>query len=69
MLLDKFAGQTLTMEEVYNQHHIGKRYIKKNYKEILLKLEAEGKITANPVKRRKNTFGDDVEVTFPPKQS
>ncbi|MCP2729106.1 three-Cys-motif partner protein TcmP [Limnofasciculus baicalensis] len=69
MLLDKFAGQTLTMVEVYNQHHIGKRYIKKNYKEILLKLEAEGKITANPVKRRKKTFGDDVEVTFPPKQS
>jgi three-Cys-motif partner protein len=69
MLLDEFAGQTLTMDEVYNQNHIGKRYIKKNYKEILLKLEAEGKITANPAKRRKNTFGDDVEVTFPPKQS
>ena len=69
MLMDEFAGQKITMAEVYNQHHIGKRYIKKNYKDILLKLEAEGKITASPAKRRKNTFGDDVIITFPPKQS
>ena len=68
MLLDGFAGQSMTMEEVYNRHHVGKRYIKKNYKEVLLKLEAEGKITAVPAKRRKNTFGDDVKVIFPLKQ-
>ena len=42
LLLDEFAGKTLTMLEVYNQHHVGKRYIKKNYKQALLKLEAEG---------------------------
>ncbi len=69
MLLDEFAGQTMTMLQVYDQHHVGKRYIKKNYKDILLKLEAENKITASPSKRRKNTFGDDVKITFPPKQS
>ena len=60
LLLDEFAGQTLTMEKVYNQHHVGKSYIKKNYKQALLKLEAEGQIRANPSKRRKNTFGDEV---------
>jgi hypothetical protein len=49
MLLDEFAGQTLTMLEVYNQHHVGKRYIKKNYKQALLKLEAEGKIIVDPI--------------------
>jgi three-Cys-motif partner protein len=67
LLLDEFAGQTLTMEKVYNQHHVGKSYIKKNYKQALLKLEAEGQIRANPSKRKKNTFGDQVEITFLPK--
>jgi three-Cys-motif partner protein len=67
MLLDEFAGQTLTMLEVYNQHHVGKRYIKKNYKQALLKLEAEGKIRTNPSKRPENTFGDSVKITFSPK--
>lgn len=67
MLLDGFAGESMTMETIYNRHHIGKRYIKKNYKDALLKLEAEGKITAVPAKRRKNTFGDNVQVILPPK--
>jgi hypothetical protein len=68
MLLDEFAGQIIAMVEVYNRHHVGKRYIKKNYKDVLLKLEAEGRITAEPSKRKKNTFGDNVLVTFPTKQ-
>ncbi len=73
MLLDKFAGKTMTMLEVYEQHHVGKRYIKTNYKEALKNLESQGKITVDPPasKRRKNkgqtTFADDVKVTFPPK--
>ncbi|MEQ9370700.1 MAG: three-Cys-motif partner protein TcmP [Coleofasciculus chthonoplastes F3-SA18-01] len=67
MLLDEFAGQTMTMIEVYQRHHIGKRYIKKNYKDALLKLEVQGKIRAEPSKRKKNTFADKVNVTFPPK--
>ncbi len=73
MLLDKFAGKTMTMLEVYEQHHVGKRYIKTNYKEALKKLESQGKITVDPPssKRRKNkgqtTFADHIKVTFPPK--
>jgi len=73
MLLNEFSGQTLTMEEIYNQHNVGKRYISKNYKEALKKLEQQGKIIADPPasKRRKQkgeiTFGDQVRVTFPPK--
>ncbi len=70
MLLDEFAGRTMTMVEVYNRHHVGKRYISKNYKEVLQKLEQQGKITAEPpaTRRRKNTFADTVKVTFPPKK-
>jgi three-Cys-motif partner protein len=67
MLLDEFAGQTMTVKEIYHRHHVGKRYLEKNYKEILRKLEAEGKIIAEPAKRRKDTLGDKVKITFPPK--
>ena len=72
LLLGEFAGQTLTMEQIYNQHHVGKRYISKNYKEALKKLEQQAKIIAEPPasKRRKYkgeiTFGEKVKVTFPP---
>jgi three-Cys-motif partner protein len=74
MLLDEFAGQTITMMKIYNQHHVGRRYVSKNYKAVLNSLEAQGKITAEPPanKRRKNkgeiTFGDSVKVTFPARQ-
>ncbi|CAD0230413.1 three-Cys-motif partner protein TcmP [Planktothrix agardhii] len=67
MLLDEFAGQTLRMKDIYHRHHIGKRYIERNYKDALLKLEEQGKIITEPSKRRKGTFGDEVIVTFPPK--
>ncbi|MEG4007942.1 three-Cys-motif partner protein TcmP [Microcoleus sp. Pol11C1] len=73
LLLDEFAAQTMTMEQIYNQHHVGKRYISKNYKEALKKLEQQGKIIADPPasKRRKYkgeiTFGEKVTVTFLPK--
>ena len=72
MLITDFAGRTMRMEEVYEQHHVGTPYIKKNYKDALARLESEGKIVADPPanKRRKSegkvTFGDEVLVTFPP---
>jgi len=59
------VGQNLSMKQVYERHHVGRRFIEQNYKSILLKLEQEGKISANPSKRRKNTFADNVVVTFP----
>lgn len=71
MLLDNFSGKTMTMAEIYDQHHVGKLYIKKNYKDALRNLESQGKITVHPPagkKRRKGTFADDLKVTFPVKQ-
>lgn len=73
MLLDKFAGKTMTMLEVYEQHHVGKRYINTNYKDALNNLETQGKINVEPPasKRKKRngkpTFADHIKVTFPPK--
>ena len=55
------------MREVYEQHNVGRSYIKSNYKKALIKMENEGRIKANPQasERRKFTFGDDVIAIFP----
>jgi len=71
MLIDTFSGESMTMEEVYEQHNVGKPYIKKNYKTALTNLESQGRITVHSPagkKRRKGTFADDLIVIFPPKQ-
>ncbi|MBW2343915.1 MAG: three-Cys-motif partner protein TcmP [Deltaproteobacteria bacterium] len=73
LLLTDFAGQMLTMEEIYKKHSVGRRYIKKNYKEALAKLEKENRIVADPPAvstsnrkgRKKNTFAESVRVSFP----
>lgn len=63
MLLEHFAGMKLTMLEVFQQHNVNRPFIKRNYKQALLKLEAQGRIAASP--HRKNTFADRILVTFP----
>ena len=67
MLLRDFAGQTLTTEQIYNVHNVGRPYTLKNYKAVLLKMEGSGKIRTEPPagKRRKGTFAEHVHVTFP----
>jgi hypothetical protein len=71
MLLCEYAGQTMTMLKIYEKHNVGRRYVKPNYKEVLTELETEGKIKCDPLaeKRRKGTFADHVQVTFPRKGS
>jgi len=68
MLKEQFAGQKLAMKSVYERHNIGRRFIAKNYKEALKNLEEEKAITCDPPKskRRKDSFADNVKVTFPP---
>lgn len=71
MLLRTFAGKTMTMEQIYDAHNVGRRYTDTNYKDVLKKMELAGKIIANPphTARRKVkgevTFADSVRVTFP----
>lgn len=69
MLLTEYADRTMTMKQIFDDHNVGTPYISRNYKEILIKLESDGKIQADrPAnKRPKNTFGDTVKVTFPSK--
>ena len=74
MLMKYFAGKTVTMHQIYDQHYdrfsVGTRYIKRSYRECLMKLETEGKIKADPPsdKRPRNTIGPTVKVTFPTKK-
>jgi three-Cys-motif partner protein len=75
MLMIDFAGRSLTMKQIYDEHNIGKPFIFKNYQNILKKLEASGKIMTEPSadKRRKIkgevTFAKDIKVTFPPRDT
>ncbi|MBI4830819.1 MAG: three-Cys-motif partner protein TcmP [Candidatus Lindowbacteria bacterium] len=70
-LQKEFAGRTLTVSKIYEYHSVGKRYILKNYKDVLKKLEAAGRILTDPPadKRQKRkgepTMADSVRVTFP----
>ena len=65
MLLAEFADRTITMKEIYELHHVGRRFIKRNYKDVLKKMQDKGVIHCEPSKRPKGTFGDKVKVTFP----
>jgi len=69
MLLDDFAGMTVAMQEIFDKHHIGRRYVEKNYRKALLELENENKIKTNRIQRkaRKGTFPRDMVATFRPK--
>lgn len=67
----RFRGRKLRMVDTYREHHVGTRYIARNYKKVLGDMEAAGQIIADPPaeKRRmvkgERSFGDNVLVSFP----
>ncbi|MDO9460655.1 MAG: three-Cys-motif partner protein TcmP [Alphaproteobacteria bacterium] len=65
-LPSEYSGQELTVDEIYKQHSVDKPYVRKNYKDILMQLEEEGKIELRSLtgKRRKGTFADHLLVRF-----
>lgn len=72
-LLQDFAGRTMRVREIFQQHHVGKHFVLKNYKEAINMLDSTGRIqTEPPAELRKRagrvTLGDDVVVIFPPKE-
>jgi len=66
-LLAQFAGRTRTVEQIYREHSVGRPFVKRNYKNLLMQLEQEGAVTAMPSReaRRAGTMGDTVRVRFP----
>jgi three-Cys-motif partner protein len=69
-LLKGFAGETLTMQQIYERHSVDTPFVSSNYKHVLADLEAQDKIKAQPPAserpKRKGevTFADQVLVTF-----
>lgn len=68
MLLQEYRGRTISFNQLYEQHSVDKPYVKKNYKDVLKDLLAEGEIVAVNAKTnkppRKGTFSDDMVITF-----
>lgn len=70
-LLNDFAGETLTMDDVYMRHSVGTPYVSGNYKRALAGLEAAKEIKVHPpacdrpTRKGEVTFADSVLVTFP----
>jgi three-Cys-motif partner protein len=70
-LRERFAGRSMTMLQVFEEHNVDTPYIKKNYKDVLTRMEQEGTITAvpphtaRPKRKGEVTCADTVRVTFP----
>lgn len=62
-----FAGRTMTVKAIVEQHHYGRPFVPRNYKTALIQLEKKGTVTASrpAAERRVNTMADDIEIEFP----
>ncbi|MBZ5710421.1 three-Cys-motif partner protein TcmP [Nannocystis pusilla] len=65
MLLLHFAGKSVTVEQIYNDHSVDRPYLRRNYKDVLLQLERTGRVRCEPAKRRAGTMAEHVTVSFP----
>lgn len=68
MLLSRYAGETVSMDNIYKLHSVGLPYIQKNYRSVLCSLEDLGNVTVSDPegkKRRKGSFPGRLNVTFP----
>ncbi|MAR92970.1 MAG: hypothetical protein CML06_19150 [Pseudomonadales bacterium] len=64
LLLLDFAGQSLTMIDIYRQHSIDKPFLNKHYKTVLKEMEGEGLITTRG-RKSKRGFADNILCVFP----
>lgn len=68
---EHFKGKTLQVHDLYRRHHVGTRYVLRNYKKALNTLEEAGLVTANPpaserrMRQGERTLADSVWITFP----
>jgi three-Cys-motif partner protein len=67
MLLSDCAGTTTRLRPLFEKHSVGKGYVIKNYREVLCRMEEQGKIKMEPPSppRRRGTIGDRVMIIFP----
>jgi hypothetical protein len=68
-LVVTFAGKAgLTAEQIYHEHHNGRPYVLKNYRQALLRLEESGDVVIEPprsVRRQSDTIPVSARISFP----
>lgn len=70
-ILRVFAGRTMTLAEVWRAHAHGTNFVERNYREALLHLEAQGKISVDPPSAVRGTrsgqqvWGSNTRARFP----
>lgn len=64
LLLEEYAGQTLTMAEIYQRHSVNRPFLSGHYKTVLRKLEDEKRILTQGRKSKKG-FADNIVCSFP----
>lgn len=67
-LVTIFAGKSLTTEEIYHEHHNGRPYVIKNYRQALLHLEETGAVQIDPprvTRRQPDALPGTARITFP----
>lgn len=65
-LLAEYAGSTLTLDEIYGTHSVGRPFIRVNYTNALADLEDSSAINVvRPPRGRRRAFGPNTMITFP----
>lgn len=67
MLITTYSGRSIGLRELFESHSVGKPYVLKNYRDVLCRMEHEGKVKMEPPcpPRRKGTIGPKVTIAFP----
>jgi len=65
-LANDFASETRTADDIFRQHSEGRMYVRRNYRDALLRLEAARRVQcdAGSKKRRAGTLPPHIKVTF-----
>lgn len=63
-LRETFAGMSLTTEQMYHQHHNGKPYVLKNYRQAILNLKEAGLVSIDP-SFETHPHGESVPLNIP----
>ncbi len=70
-LLTTYAGRSLTVDNLWQRDHVRTPYVEKNYKDILVEMEAAGEVvctppaSGRPKRSGKPTMAGHVTVRFP----
>jgi hypothetical protein len=71
-LLDRYAGRSISVGNIYQDHNVGTPFILSNYKDVLKGLVEKEAVKAHrpdgkPI--RKNSMPEDVVITFPTRRT